>query len=56
MSSVASTFLKAAAIVVCLGILASACYVEPAAGYVRVEDRPGYVHNDDHRHYEWSHR
>jgi hypothetical protein len=55
MSSIVSTFLKAAAIVVCLGVLASACYVQDG-GYVRPEDRRGYVRNDDHRHYEWGHR
>jgi hypothetical protein len=60
MSAIASTVLKVAAIVVCLGTFTSACYVQDGGyvqgGYVRTVDRPVYVHNDDHRHYEWSHR
>jgi|HubBroStandDraft_2_1064218.scaffolds.fasta_scaffold378846_2 hypothetical protein len=55
MKSIGSTFLKTAAIVVCLGIFVSACYVR-GGGYVRTDDRRGYVHGDDHREYQWSHR
>jgi hypothetical protein len=54
MRSIGSTLLKAAAIVTCFGIFMTACYVQDG-GYVRPDDRRGY-HNDDHRHYEWSHR
>jgi hypothetical protein len=55
MRSIGSTLLKAAAIVTCLGILTTACYVQDG-GYVRTDDRRVYQRNADHRQYEWSHR
>jgi hypothetical protein len=55
MRSIGSTLLKAAALVTCLGIFTTACYVQDG-GYVRTDDRRVYQRNDDHRQYEWSHR